>query len=124
MSHKRFDLAGGWHLLRVTVRGVPEWIICDPDGDRLGQTTKHKSELDAALLAALERQPASMGQETTLREQLSKLSPADRDKYNFDLAAFGTAMLRELEDGTVVYVSRSEWPPQMQERQKREAKRK
>lgn len=49
----RFDLAGGWHLLRVEVNGRPEWIICDPVGDRLGDTDKHKGELDGALMAEL-----------------------------------------------------------------------
>lgn len=49
----RFDLAGGWHLLRVEVNGRREWIICDPIGDRLGGTDKHKSELDVALMAEL-----------------------------------------------------------------------
>lgn len=49
----KFYLAGGWHLLRVEVNGRPEWIICDPMGDRLGDTDKHKCELDVALLAKL-----------------------------------------------------------------------
>lgn len=49
----KFELAGGWHLARVEINGRHEWIICDPNGDRLGNTDKHKAELDIALMAAL-----------------------------------------------------------------------
>jgi hypothetical protein len=49
----RFELAAGWHLLRVEVNGLPEWIICDPEGDRLGGTEKHKAEFDQALLTGM-----------------------------------------------------------------------
>lgn len=49
----RFELAGGWHLLRVEIGDAYEWIICDSQGDRLGNTPKHKAEFDAALMAAL-----------------------------------------------------------------------
>lgn len=49
----RMDLAGGWHLLRVEVNGRPEWIICDPIGDRLGGTDKHKTEFDEAMAAGV-----------------------------------------------------------------------
>lgn len=47
----RYDLAGGWHLQRVEVGNGFEWIICDPDGDALGNTEKHKAEFDAAMRA-------------------------------------------------------------------------
>lgn len=49
------DLAEGWHLLRVEIGGAFEWIICDPDGDRLGNTAKHKAEFDAAMTQELKR---------------------------------------------------------------------
>lgn len=65
----KFDLAGGWHLLRVKVRDHFEWIICDPTGDRLGCTLKHMAELDAALTAAAQ-----------VRERAG-----DWDCFNFDL---------------------------------------
>lgn len=45
----RFELAGGWHLARVQIEDHFEWIICDPNGDRLGGTLKHLAELDDAL---------------------------------------------------------------------------
>ena len=51
----KFALAEGWHLERVEVGGVPEWIITDPDGDRLGGTEKHKRELDAALMRSCQQ---------------------------------------------------------------------
>jgi hypothetical protein len=47
----RMELASGWHLLRVEISGRHEWIICDPEGDRLGITDKHKVEFDKAMLA-------------------------------------------------------------------------
>lgn len=52
-NQTRFDLTGGWHLQRVEVNGAYEWIVCDPFGDRLGGTPKHKAEFDAALMAYL-----------------------------------------------------------------------
>ena len=51
----KFALAGGWHLERIEVCGVPEWIVTDPEGDRLGGTEKHMRELDAALMSAINR---------------------------------------------------------------------
>lgn len=51
----RFELAGGWYLQRIEIGDAHEWIICDPNGDRLGDTPKHKAELDAALRRALEQ---------------------------------------------------------------------
>jgi hypothetical protein len=51
----RMDLAGGWHLLRVEINGHAEWIICDPVGDRLGDTDKHKAEFDDAMVAEIRR---------------------------------------------------------------------
>lgn len=46
----RVELAEGWHLLRVQVGAHHEWIIVDPDGDRLGNTSKHLGEFDEAML--------------------------------------------------------------------------
>lgn len=56
IEHMEFPLAGGWKLERVGVCGEPEWIITDPDGDRLGGTAKHKRELDLALVDAINQQ--------------------------------------------------------------------
>lgn len=50
----RFELAGGWYMQRAEAAGVPVWIICDPNGDRLGNTEKHLRELDAALSLPLQ----------------------------------------------------------------------
>jgi len=50
------ELTGGWHLLRVEIGTGYEWIICDPQGDRLGNTEKHKAEFDAAMVAPAARQ--------------------------------------------------------------------
>jgi hypothetical protein len=48
----RVELAEGWHLLRVEIGDHHEWIICDPNGDRLGNTPKHLGEFDAAMMRA------------------------------------------------------------------------
>lgn len=51
MSEK-FNLAGGWYLQRVEIFGEYHWVVCDPQGERLGDTAKHRAELDRALMAA------------------------------------------------------------------------
>lgn len=56
IEHMIFPLASGWKLERCELNGEPEWIITDPDGDRLGDTSKHKRELDRALVEALNQQ--------------------------------------------------------------------
>jgi hypothetical protein len=58
---ERIELGEGWHLLRVEVGDSHEWIICDPAGDRLGNTPKHKAELDAALMRSIARIRAEQG---------------------------------------------------------------
>lgn len=49
---ERIELGDGWHLLLTFTGGderFPEYIICDPEGDRLGMTVKHVTELMRAL---------------------------------------------------------------------------
>lgn len=48
------QLSCGWHLRRVEIGDGHEWIVCDPQGDRLGNTDKHKAEFDAAMMTIAE----------------------------------------------------------------------
>ena len=50
----------------------------------------------------------------TMREAVAKLSPEDRERYDFDIIAYGNAMLREHEDGSVTYVPMKDWPAHLQ----------
>jgi len=43
---------------------------------------------------------------------LLKLSASDLDKYNYDLVVYGSACVRELEDGRVIYVPPEDWHAQ------------
>lgn len=47
----KYYLAHGWYLQRIEINCAFEWVFCDPCGDRLGNTAKHKDELDAAMMA-------------------------------------------------------------------------
>lgn len=50
----RIELGAGWHLLLVHTGGdvrFPDYIICEPEGDRLGMTAKHVGELKVGLNA-------------------------------------------------------------------------
>ena len=79
----RYNLAGGWYLQRVEVNSAAEWVICDPNGDRLGNTEKHKAEFDTALLAELR---ASAVTEEELRQMEVKAlqdAAALGDKHAF-----------------------------------------
>ena len=38
-----------------------------------------------------------------------RLSPEDREKYDSDMLLFARAVMREKEDGTVVYVPPEQW---------------
>ena len=57
-----------------------------------------------------------MSEDATIWQQIAKLSPEDRDRYQNDMVAFGSAMLKEHEDGTVTYVPPDQWPPELKEK--------